>query len=179
MYYFVKKLKQPNNHYMKLPPNIHLVSNQKGMNIYCNGIYRFNEGTEESKLLDGKPWYFTVSVSYNFHSTAVYLCNAEGQYLFNGTNEINDKLKAHFEDSELWKDGRICLMSDVEECLWKMDHQNSKFSHFISKGTYEQKRLIEIKNALENPELTKEQVLDMFNEQYERELAQYLEFMNL
>lgn len=160
---------------MTLPPNIKLMQNKSG--VYSNGIYQFTD-PELASI------YFTVSVSYNFNSTAVICCDDKKRHRFDLPASDIEILKKKCPYLSELDDGRVFLLTgdytDGERILWELSgEQYAKYALLVSEGTYDLEKLDKLGQLINSPESTKEEIKALYDELYSDELKIYHEFLKL
>lgn len=94
-------------------------------------------------------------------------------------------LRTVFPDTQIWEDGRICIYNDDDNddedvALWNIaGPEYSRYRDFIRFGTYRERNLAQVHDAFMNPDLTKDQVHELFNKLFLSQIEEYLSFREL
>lgn len=164
---------------MALPPALEIV-NRVECNPFCEYVYRFKDGTAEYALHE-VPWYFTVSVSHCAYSVAIFACTETGKCV--AIDGLYDNLRKQFKHIIQMKDGRImidCYEGTVDEtaCLWRFSGY-SQYVRLIENGVLTEERLTKIQTALDDVDVTKDQVKTLFESVFGKRLKLYQEYLKL
>ena len=144
------------------------------------GIYYFNE---EYNVLKHQ-WWFMIEHD-RADKISVLCCNESGNTGEHGLNGTDIRiLMGTYHGFRARRNGTIVLYetsdSTDEHVLWTIaGPQYHEKIHFIEKGTYEEERLRTVHEALKSDNMSKEDVLKLFESMHSDKLKHYNEFQDL